>query len=70
MPEYWGLGLATEIARAILDLAFGRLQLADVIALVSPSNFASRRVIEKVGGIYERDIVHAGLPEALYRVRR
>jgi ribosomal-protein-alanine N-acetyltransferase len=70
MPEYWGLGLATEISRAMLELAFGRLNLAEVVAFISPSNFASRRVMEKVGGIYERDIVHAGLSDVLYRVRR
>ena len=70
MPEYWGLGLATEISHAMLQIAFERLGLTEVVALVSPSNVASRRVVEKVGGSYERDIVHAGLPDVLYRIRR
>jgi ribosomal-protein-alanine N-acetyltransferase len=69
MPEYWGFGLATEISRAMLEIAFGRLGLTEVVAFVSPSNAASRRVIEKVGGVQERDIVHAGLLHLLYRIR-
>jgi RimJ/RimL family protein N-acetyltransferase len=31
---------------------------------------ASRRVMEKLGMAYERDVVHAGLPHVLYRLRR
>lgn len=70
MPEYWGLGLATEISRAMLQIAFGRLGLIEVVALVSPGNAASRRVVEKLGGSREGDIVHAGLPHVLYRICR
>lgn len=70
MPEYWGLGLATEVSRAMLQIAFERLGLAEVVAFISPGNLASRRVVEKIGGSYERDIEHAGLPHVLYRIRR
>ena len=34
----------------MLQIAFERLGLTEVVALVSPSNVASRRVVEKVGG--------------------
>jgi RimJ/RimL family protein N-acetyltransferase len=70
MPAYWGVGLATEISRAMLEIAFSRLQLDDVVALIAPSNTASRRVTEKVGGRYERNVVHAGALHGLYRVTR
>jgi RimJ/RimL family protein N-acetyltransferase len=66
--EEWGHGLATEMARAILSLAFRRLRLAEVVAFTLPTNRASRRVMEKTGLRYERDIVHADLPHVLYRV--
>lgn len=56
--------------KAVLEVAFTRLDLADVVAFMLPSNKASRRVIEKVGGSYERDIVHTELPHVLYRIRR
>ena len=40
---------------------------AELIAFTLPDNLASRRVMEKAGFAYERDIVHAGLPHVLYR---
>jgi RimJ/RimL family protein N-acetyltransferase len=70
VPERWGQGLATELAFTSLDVAFGELRFADVIAFALPDNGASIRVMEKTGFTYERDIVHAGLPHVLYRCAR
>jgi ribosomal-protein-alanine N-acetyltransferase len=39
-----------------------------VVAFTLPTNWASRRVMEKVGFTFERDIVHAGLRHVLYRI--
>jgi ribosomal-protein-alanine N-acetyltransferase len=69
MPEFWGRGLATEMARAILALAIGRLGLDELVCLALPTNLASRRVMEKAGFLYRREVIHAGLPHALYRTR-
>lgn len=66
--EYWGKGLATELARAILTVGFEQLGLADVTCFTLPTNRASRRVMEKVAFTYERDMLHAGLPHVLYRI--
>ena len=44
-----GRGYATEIAGALLAVAFGKLRLHRVFALCSVGNVASRRVMEKVG---------------------
>lgn len=68
-PERWGQGLATELAFACLEVGFGQLGLRQIVAFTRPDNVASRRVMEKSGFEYERDIVHAGLPHVLY-VRR
>lgn len=70
VPERWGEGLATELAQAALDAAFGPMDLLDVIALTMPDNIASRRVMEKTGFRYEADIEQAGVPHVLYRRRR
>jgi RimJ/RimL family protein N-acetyltransferase len=48
-PSVWGQGLASEAARAVLDVAFGRLGIGRVVAVVSPENPASQRVLEKAG---------------------
>ncbi|MGN6869954.1 MAG: GNAT family N-acetyltransferase [Solirubrobacteraceae bacterium] len=69
VPERWGQGLATELAHACVEVAFEQLALRELVAFTLPENIASRRVMEKAGFTYERDIVHAGLPHVLYRRR-
>jgi [ribosomal protein S5]-alanine N-acetyltransferase len=69
-PEHWGRGLATELARVAVAVAFTHLELPSVVAFTLTHNAASRAVMERVGMVYERDIVHAGLPHVLYRIRR
>jgi ribosomal-protein-alanine N-acetyltransferase len=66
MPEFWNRGIASEMAHTILDAA-QRLALEEVVAFTLPSNRASRRVMEKAGFHYDRDITWAGLPHVLYR---
>ena len=65
----WGQGYATEIASASLDVGVRQLGLTDIVAFAEPENRASRRVMEKVGFTYERDIVWHGVRCVLYRIR-
>jgi [ribosomal protein S5]-alanine N-acetyltransferase len=67
VPQRWGQGLATELALTSVDVGFGPLALAELVAYTLPDNIASRRVMEKAGFAYERYIVHVGLPHVLYR---
>ncbi len=66
--EYWNRRMATEVAKAILKLAFERLGLTNIVCFTLATNRASRRVMEKAGFAYERAVVHAGLPSVLYRI--
>jgi len=68
-PERWGQGLATELARASVAVAFEGLDVHEVVAISLPDNLASRRVMEKTGFDYVRPIEHAGLAHVLYRRR-
>lgn len=64
--ELWGRGYATEMARALA----GHAEAAGhrgLVAFTLPTNAASRRVMEKAGFRYERDVVHWDLPHVLYR---
>jgi RimJ/RimL family protein N-acetyltransferase len=70
VPEHWGQGLATELARAAVATAFDDLGLVELVALTLPQNAASRRVMVKAGFAYDREVRHAGLPHVLYRLRR
>ena len=45
----WGRGLATELAHALVDRAFGDLELRRLVAVVRPENEASKRVLAKAG---------------------
>jgi RimJ/RimL family protein N-acetyltransferase len=68
MADYWGRGLATEMAEAVLAAGFERLGLPEIVCFTLTTNRASQRVMEKAGFVYEREIVHAGLPHVLYRL--
>jgi ribosomal-protein-alanine N-acetyltransferase len=68
-PDHWGQGYAAELAIPARDLVFSR-GVRSVVAFTLPDNTASRRVMEKLGMTYERDIVHADLPHVLYRATR
>lgn len=70
VPERWREGLATEMAHAAVRAAFEDLKLPEIVAFTLPANVASRRVMEKSGFTFEREIVHAALPHVLYRQTR
>jgi len=55
----WGLGLATEGSRALLEHGFRRVGAARISARTLAGNHASQRVMQKCGLRYERDFVYA-----------
>jgi RimJ/RimL family protein N-acetyltransferase len=59
----WGKGTATEAATTVRDAAFARYAQAQIVALVTPDNLASRRVAEKVG---MREVGTTALEGVLY----
>ncbi len=54
LAEYWGLGIATEASRAILNYGFDALKLKKIVAIAMKENKASIRVMEKVGMQFEK----------------
>lgn len=54
LPEYWGLGIATEASRAILTYGFDSLKIRKIIAIALKENKASIRVMEKVGMEFDK----------------
>ncbi len=49
LPEAWGHGIATEAAARLIRHGFEALGLIRVAAVTAPDNFASQRVLEKLG---------------------
>ena len=51
--EYWGNGVMTEAAKALIDFAFEVYGLSIVSVCASPGNKRSQNVIQKCGFVYE-----------------
>jgi RimJ/RimL family protein N-acetyltransferase len=75
----WGLGYATEGARAALRFGFDQLGLAEIVSFTVIANARSRRVMEKIGMTHRPadDFDHPLLPEGhplrphvLYRIAK
>jgi RimJ/RimL family protein N-acetyltransferase len=49
----WGRGYATEVASAVVRWGFEALGLERIVAVASPENAGSRRVMDKLGMRYE-----------------
>ena len=63
LPEFWGLGLATEAGRASIEFAGAELGLRRLVALVHPDNHASANVLQKLEFDVERQLRYSGLPD-------
>ena len=62
---YWGKGLATEVASAWVHAAFDEIGLTRLGAFVHPENYASIRILEKLGFREERRGVVMGMHSIL-----
>lgn len=67
---YWGQGLATEAAQAVMTYGFEELGLPRIVAVAHPENLASLRVLEKLGMVFERLAVHQEQEHVLYAKSR
>jgi len=69
-PAYWGQGLATEAARAMIRYGFEEYRFDRIFAGADPPNAASFRVMEKAGMTFvNRTRVH-GLDAIYYAISR
>jgi ribosomal-protein-alanine N-acetyltransferase len=53
---YWGRGYATEATRAVIRYSLEQFPWDPITACIFPANIASRRVLEHLGFVYERDV--------------
>ena len=52
---YWRQGLGSEVARALRQYGFEKLNLSRLICLVDEENIASQKVAEKIGMRFEKE---------------
>jgi [ribosomal protein S5]-alanine N-acetyltransferase len=53
---FWRQGFATEAARAMVRFGFENSTWDRIVAAIIPGNIASRRVLEHIGLVYEKDV--------------
>jgi RimJ/RimL family protein N-acetyltransferase len=70
LPAYWGCGLATEAARAVLDYGFADGLFELVYGRTDAPNQASARVLERLGMPFEERIMIGDLPTLRCMLRR
>lgn len=71
LPQFRSKGYAFEAARAVLEDAFERLGLERVLAITSPTNQRSIRLLERLGFTFESErTLEAGEPPVKLFTRR
>jgi RimJ/RimL family protein N-acetyltransferase len=68
--EFWGMGLATEAAEAILQYGFQRLNFTRLICLIDAENIASQKVATKIGMAFEKESRDELGPFQVYSITR
>jgi [ribosomal protein S5]-alanine N-acetyltransferase len=66
MRPYWHKGLGIEMTRAILRISFAS-DAGSIIALIQPQNLPSRRLAQRVGFNFERNVTWKSTPAMLFR---
>jgi len=56
LPRYWGRGYAHEAAAAVMDYGRNVVGLTRIVAITSPDNESSARLLEKLGLRFDRMI--------------
>ena len=67
---YWGRGIATQATKASISYGFNVTNLDRIIAMALPDNQASKRVMEKSGLQYEKQIHIFNLNGLYYSITR
>jgi RimJ/RimL family protein N-acetyltransferase len=67
---YWGRGLATEVAQALVQYGFQHLKLSRLICLIDHDNQASIKVATKIGMNFEREARDEYGPFLIYAMNK
>jgi RimJ/RimL family protein N-acetyltransferase len=69
-PTHWGMGYATEAARAALDFGIRLPNAPDIVSVCQAGNDASARIMQKIGLAFDRRSVDptCGREVTVYRL--
>ncbi len=68
LSEFWGRGLASEVAAACVQAAFTTLGVEELVCFTATTNLRSQRVMEKVGFRYQKNFTYADIEHRLCRL--
>ena|ERR1700761_1279758 len=68
--KYWGAGLATELATALVTYGFEKKGLNEICACTSPQNTASQNVLTKAGLKRDGNIFWHNTDLTFFRIER
>jgi RimJ/RimL family protein N-acetyltransferase len=66
----WGMGIATEAARASLRYGFEQLKFARIVGITRRENLAAQRVLERIGMKYQNDVCYLDFDSRVYSMLR
>ena len=69
-PDYWGMGLVSEAAQALLGFAFDRCALPRLVAATDTPNQSSVKVLQRLGMAFEERKLWHGLDTVFYSLER
>lgn len=64
---FWGQGFASELTARALSFAIRELKIPRVYGLFEKDNGASRRLLEKLGFMWERDMISLDVEVEIHR---
>lgn len=64
--KYWGQGLGSEAAKAVLEYGQQRFNFKRFVCLIDPENVRSIRVAQKLGMKLEKELIYHGLDVQMY----
>jgi ribosomal-protein-alanine N-acetyltransferase len=66
----WGKGYGLELATVLRDYGFQTLKLSQITATITPDNIPSRKLAQKLGFRFDKQIILHGVLTDLFRLTR
>ena len=69
LPEFWNQGYAFETVKEILQYCKTELHFAELVSETQTRNLASRKLLEKLGYRFQKEVVRFEEQQSVYQIR-
>ena len=69
LPEFWGKGIAREVANQLVNFARSHSQIEGIFAIIDPKNIPSRKILINNGFEHQEYKDFDGLPGEILRLK-